>query len=1162
MPFPSIPSDTLRRQHEAANPSRSVWVSANAGSGKTHVLASRVIRLLLEGVPPSKILCLTYTRAAAANMSARVFETLARWTSRSDEDLRGEIASIGAPPPGAAGLVLARKLFARAVETPGGLKIQTIHAFCERLLHLFPFEANVPARFEVADDEKRDELLHRARQHVLAEANTGRGALGAAILRLTDELGQQGFEDLITEAMEHSGILCAGMQKGLTEILRKILEIPEGRDVAAIEREMIEGWLLPDRWLEFAEKLSTSSKNDQNCAKQLRTAYAALQDDKPSGDAGRCLEAYLAVFFTQKGTPRASVVTGSFARAHPAIEDALRCEKERLILLDAGRKSAAALERTRALIDIASAICRRYQEEKAAQGILDFKDLIDRTLTLLGRSDARWVLYKLDSGIDHILVDEAQDTSEPQWRILEALTDEFTAGAGQVQGSRTFFAVGDEKQSIFSFQGAAHHMFDEMRRSFQKRFLNGARDFQHVQLTHSFRSVPGVLSVIDQVFAYESHKSGVVAPGGAWMPHESLKEHLPGLVEVWPLAKKSADEAPSGWQVPQHLSGSQDPVSLVAQRIAQKIAILTSAWPQDYVHEGRTERPVQARDILILVRRRGPFFEAMIRALKSAGIPAAGADRLEIHHHIAVMDLVAAGRASLLPEDDLTLASVLKSPLLGLDDDDLLLLAPSRKGSLFDALRNAAAEKHAKAYAKLERWRARAGDGAFAFYAALLGADGGRRDMEARLGPEASDAIDEFLRLAIEHEAANPPSLAAFLNDVEGIEHSIKRDMESGANTVRVMTVHAAKGLEAKIVFLVDDCTVFVARHEPQIFVLESKVPGKRTVAWSPRKELDCAAVAAAREREREASFKEYKRLLYVALSRAEERLYVAGFHRRQEPDKDCWASMIQAALAGEAGAEEVPAFWNPEERILRLAFGAPGSASAPDWEQEKKEPASPAVPEWLLRPAPAGMPAAPRLRPSHALSREGSGGQGARGSPEGQRRGWLIHLLLQHLPAIAPDERRHAAGVLLSARAPWLETEEREALCSEALGVLRLPELEELFGPCSMAEVPIAGKIVLGNREAGVAGRIDRLYEGVSDVLAADFKTGAPCTLDDVPEDYLAQMALYRALLTPLWPGKTLRMLLIWTEGPSVLWLSPGRLDAALAVLAGKEGPGRERRA
>ncbi|HET6374413.1 MAG TPA: UvrD-helicase domain-containing protein, partial [Methylocella sp.] len=381
MPFPSIPPDTLHRQHEAANPSRSVWVSANAGSGKTHVLASRVIRLLLEGVPPSKILCLTYTRAAAANMSARVFETLARWTSRSDEDLRSEIASIGAPPPGAAGLVLARKLFARAVETPGGLKIQTIHAFCERLLHLFPFEANVPARFEVADDEKRDELLQRARQHVLAGADAGRGAPSAAISCLTDELGQHGFEDLITEAMEHRGILCAGMQKGLTEILRKILDIPEGCNVAAIERKMIEEGLPPDRWLEIAEMLDHSSKSDQNCADRLRTAYAALQDAEPGDPAGRGLDAYLPVFFTQQGTPREKIVTGSFARAHPAFAEALCCEQERLKSLDAVRKPAAVLERTRALIETASAICRRYQEEKAAQGILDFEDLVDRTLT-------------------------------------------------------------------------------------------------------------------------------------------------------------------------------------------------------------------------------------------------------------------------------------------------------------------------------------------------------------------------------------------------------------------------------------------------------------------------------------------------------------------------------------------------------------------------------------------------------------------------------------------------------------------------------------------------------------------------------------------------------------------------------------------------------------
>ncbi|MGH6840672.1 MAG: UvrD-helicase domain-containing protein, partial [Methylocella sp.] len=564
---------------------------------------------------------------------------------------------------------------------------------------------------------------------------------------------------------------------------------------------------------------------------------------------------------------------------------------------------AATLDRTRALIEVASAIFNRYREEKAARGILDFDDLIEKTLALLDRSDARWVLYKLDSGIDHVLVDEAQDTSEAQWKILEELTGDFAAGRGQSQGPRTFFAVGDEKQSIFSFQDAAPHMFDAMRQKFQAQFTAGARPFARVPLTSSFRSAPSVLSAIDKVFEHGEHKHGLVAANDVWMPHEALKYRLPGLVELWPLAAAQSDDDPRAWTLPLDLLGAQDPANLVAQRVAQKIGQLVQPGSNEFVHDSKTmhRRPVRPGDILILVRTRGPFFEAMIRALKKRAIPTAGADRLELTQHSAVMDLLAAGRASLLPQDDLALACVLKSPLIGLDDDDLIALAPNRTASLFEALKASADARHALAMNKLARWRARASGGPFAFFATLLGADGGRHDIEARLGPEAGDAIDELLRLAIAHQEEGAPSLASFLNDLSGLEYSIKRDMEGAEDSVRVMTIHAAKGLEAKIVFLPDTCGMPSPRHDPKIFPLKTKVPGEQTIGWSPEKDLDCESIADARKRTREAVMEEYRRLLYVALTRAEERLYVAGFHGPKRPDPGCWAKMIEVALAGDA---------------------------------------------------------------------------------------------------------------------------------------------------------------------------------------------------------------------------------------------------------------------
>ena len=1151
-----IPADTRGKQHQASNPNQSVWVSANAGSGKTHVLASRVTRLLLQGVAPSRILCLTFTKAAAANMAARVFDTLALWTQLSGDELCAQIVATGAPMPGSPQLTAARKLFARTVETPGGLKIQTIHAFCERLLHLFPFEANVPSRFEVPDDLRQAELLRRARREVLAEANSGKGALGAAVQRVLDDCGPEAFEDLIKEAMGHKAISRVKWPRETAEVLRRSLGLTEGRDSWRIEREMAEDGIAPERWSVIAAVLDSGKKPDQGGADLLRQALSVYRSRPADGAFEASLASYLAVFFTKEDTPRKSLITKDLALAHPEIAAELDAEQLRLDALRAERKAAATFDRTRSLIEVASAVFKRYGEVKAARGILDFDDLIEKTLALLERSDARWVLYKLDAGIDHVLVDEAQDTSEAQWKILEELTGDFAAGRGQSPGPRTFFAVGDEKQSIFSFQGAAPLMFDKMRRKFEAQFTAGAQPFAHVPLTLSFRSVPGVLSAIDKVFEHGDHKGGLVAANDVWMPHQALKHQLPGLVELWPLTAAQSGEDPREWTLPLDLLDAKDPANLVALRVAQKIAYLIEPHSNETVHDSQTlrPRPVRPGDILILVRSRGPFFEAMIRALKKSGTRTAGADRLELTQHIAVMDLIAAGRASLLPQDDLALACVLKSPLIGLDDNDLMALAPGRGASLFDALQASTDTGHVEAVAKLARWRARAGGSPFVFYAGLLGADGGRRDIEARLGPEAGDAIDELLRLAIAHDDAQAPSLAAFLNDFEGLEYSIKRDMEGAEDAVRVMTVHAAKGLEAKIVFLPDSCGVPSSRHDQRVFSLETKVLGEQIVAWSPRKDLDCEATAAARGKARDAATDEYRRLFYVALTRAEERLYVAGFHGAKGPGLGCWAKMIEAALANEAGIQTVPAFWNGEDQILRLVSegsGAPAAAGLPDG-QAAATPAA-VVPDWLWRGAAFETNAMPPVRPSHALApghRLGGAG-GAQARREASRRGSQMHLLLQYLPGIAARHRRDAALAFLAARATGLDDAARQNLAGEVLEVIALPELAGLFGQDSKAEVSIAGRIALGRRTIDVDGRVDRIGETKKEIFVADYKTGAPCRLDAAPADYLAQMALYRAVLAPLWPTKTLRMLLIWTAGPRTVWLPAGMLDAALAALA-----------
>jgi ATP-dependent helicase/nuclease subunit A len=1142
---PEIPLETRIAQARASDPAASAWVSANAGSGKTHVLAQRVLRLLLGGAPPSRILCLTFTKAAAANMAERVFRTLARWTRLADEDLRAAIIEAGAAAPDAARLAFSRRLFARTIETPGGLKIQTIHAFCERLLHLFPFEANVAAGFRVVEEREAALLLERARGEALTAALREEGG-GERLAAMAREAGTDGFDKLLREALGLRAEIAESLGfygdfEGYREALAERLGLAPGEDVATLETAMLAGLGGRAKWVGIADQLDQGSKRDNDLAGLLRDAVSVKDS---------ALDRYLSVFFTKSGEPRGGadrrLVTKPLEARFPGLLARLQAEQARLIGLRDKRKGAETLSRSLALITLSQAILTAYARSKAQRGLLDFDDLIERTLSLLTRSDAAWVLYKLDSGIDHILVDEAQDTSEAQWEILKRLAEDFTSGKGAREIIRTFFAVGDEKQSIYSFQGAAPKMFAEMRREFATRHQRAELSFAEVPLHLSFRSAPTVLEGVDRTFGIAETWRGMAADEEKAPPHVAFRAALPGLVEVWEPIAGTSEAASDNWLMPVDAPSSQDPAVQLARRIAKVIKdwLIPGSAERIHDHAGRDGRPVAPGDVMILVRSRGAFFEAMIRALKEAGVKAAGADRLALGEHIATMDLVAAGRAALLPDDDLALACALKSPLFGFDDEALMALAPLRKGSLAAALADASEPRFAQAQQRLEAWRQRARDlSPFAFYARLLGEDGGRRAILSRLGAEAGDAIDEFLSLALAFEQANAPSLLAFLDEIESADISVKRDMEASGDSVRVMTIHAAKGLEAPIVFLPDACGGPSGRHDPKLFELKSAGPGEPPlIAWSPREASDPPDVALARAAARENAAGEHRRLLYVAMTRAAERLIVAGFHGPRGKARDCWYDMARAGLDGAMKAAPSP--WSADENIWRLgeSWRAAASGGAGDAVQKRAEP-----PAWLrARARRERAPAA--LNPSRAVVAPPKTTDGAE---RGKRleAGRLAHSLLQYLPDIAEADRRDAAQRFLARRGADLSLEERGVIAERVLAIIADKRLGALFGPNSRAEVAIAASVPRpGQPATPFAGRIDRIAIAEEGVLIADFKSGA--AHGEPPPQYLAQLALYRAALTPLYPGRPLRSFLVWLDRPDIVELDPDALDAALAKL------------
>ena len=1138
----SIPSQTQSAQARASDPGLSAWVSAHAGSGKTYVLTQRVVRLLLEGVPPSRILCLTYTKAAAANMAKRVFDMLAQWTLLDDAALDAAVAAVSGPRLDAATRDFARKLFSRAVETPGGLKIQTIHAFCEGLLHRFPFEANAPAGFRVLDDIEGAELLSRARRETLARAMREDGALLEAARIVARETNESDFDGLVKELLKARALLTEPAREAGATALRRRLGLKDYETLASIEADMLEGGPPIVSWPEIAKRLRQGSANDEKLAKQLEKAIARA----PHAVA---LDDYLPVFLTKEMEPRGDgdkkIITKGLREADPALLELMESERDRLAALLEKRNAGRALERSLALIRLGGEIVAAYAALKAKHSLLDFDDLIAHTRDLLQRANPSWVLYKLDHQIGHILLDEAQDTSAEQWEILAALAGEF-AQEQETSRRRTLFAVGDEKQSIFSFQGAAPEKFEAMRRAFENRFTAAGLRFESVRLALSFRSSPEILGAVDTIFARADNRRGLsFDPEEPAPQHIAWKSDAPGLVEIWDPIGPDKKEAPSDWRLPLDYVASNDPAALCARTVAKKVKRLLDDAEGEWVEGEDGPRPIDPGDILILVRNRDLFFEAVIRALKEEHVPVAGADRLDLASHIAVMDLGALGRAALLPQDDLTLATLLRSPLVGLDDDDLITLAPRRDGALIDALRQSPEPSHQEAARQIDEWRDAATRlSPFDFFARALGEGGGRKRLVSRLGFEANDAIDEFLRLALAFEREEASGLIGFLAKIDTLDISIKRDMEAAGGAVRVMTVHAAKGLEAKIVFLPDACGAPSGRFDPKVFTLDDDLAATPSLIWSPRAKCDPPAVARVRERLREAAQEEHRRLLYVALTRAEERLYVAGFHGERGLADGCWHAMIRAALAERL--EEAADPLNAERRILR-SRQPPAASTRPT---RLAPPPPVALPAFALTPAPRERAPEPPLRPSSALAGADealsfAADAATRREGEALLLGKLTHAMLQLLPLLPREERMPAALRFLAQRAPRIEPARREEAGRAALRVLEDPSLAPLFGPQSIAEVDIVARLETPCGAREVVGRIDRLAVTEDAIMVADFKTGRPHR-EPLPSE-LRQLALYRAAASALYPGKPARCVLIFTRDASLVEPTVAALVAAL---------------
>jgi ATP-dependent helicase/nuclease subunit A len=1105
----------LAAQRIASDPQASVFVTANAGSGKTKVLVDRIARLLLTGAAPSAFLCITYTKAAASEMQRRLFEQLGAWCVMDDESLLHALRELIGAPVSAMLLGQARALFARALESPGGLKIQTIHAFCDRLLRRFPFEARVAPGFEIADDAVAEHLIDQAWRRALADEQ---GDLARAVDHLAGRLSRDAFGDLRTHLMGQRDIisqrLAGGLEPALHEIDHAHGEFSSRRDVlrdvlARADRARFATW---------AEAMGIGGAKDQAAAKSLMDMARCADDEL-------ALSHYFEAFLTGKGeVPKKGAAPTKKVQEHapwllaPWQEEAAQAHEAFMRMKALDRRDDA-----RAAMQIADAMIGGFAAAKSRAGVLDFNDLVSLSRALLTeRAAAGWVLYKLDGGLQHILVDEGQDTSPDQWALLAPLQEEFFAGAGARSTLRTVFAVGDPKQSIYAFQGAEPERFLAESQALESRAREANLGFAAPELAMSFRSAPEILNAVDATF--ERANMGAGRPElFDRIAHFAKRNNEIGLVEWWPLTPAPLKVEPRPWDAPL----DQERGEAAHVRLSETIAQRVGAWieQREGVWEKGVLRAMRPGDVMALVRSRGPLFHQLLKAFKRAGLPVAGADRMRLSEELVVQDLLAMAKVALDPHDDLSLCCVLKGPFCGLidDDADLFPLAYGREPgvSVYDRLL-VAPDRYGSARAFVQSLVEQSGAHPHRFFSTALeqiGVDGqsGVARIFARLGEAARDPLDEVMGRALNAGPLGICHLHAFVHAIETDGADIKRQQDESDDAIAVMTVHGAKGLERPVVFVPQTADAVKASPSGGL------IAGRGAFVLLGAKDDDDAACAAARAEYAERAAEEHQRLLYVAMTRARDRLIVCGYanEKSAQAAAGSWHEQTGRALS-RIGVEADTPFGTGYR--LGEALRAQDVVA-----QEARGEAHGEMPAWLTAPA-RSETGRIDARPS------GAGGISPRRNLQARlARGRLIHSLLQRLPDVADDQRR-------SVGAAWLKRQ-REAgeqnldtLLEEALGVLDDPAFGAVFGPGSRAEVALTAALPDGRQ---IDGMIDRLVVSTGEVLIIDFKSDRPppARVEQTPVRILLQMALYREAVRAIFPGLLVRCGLIWTLAP--------RLDA-----------------
>ncbi len=853
----------MRKQ--AVLPKNSAFVSASAGTGKTKILIDRLVNLLLNGVKPNKILCLTYTKAAAAEILARINQKLSKFTICSDEELKQELEEIGISESSQEIEYKARILFVELLDSIEPINIQTIHSFCQQLLLKFPFESGIDLNFSLLDENKISLLIMQAKDILLSSIDKY-SDVEKSLSYLAWHIKEYSLNELLEEIILNREKLDHFFKDHNNNLEAALSSVDPGiPNEEEIIIEFIKNIPIDNP---IIEALSLSGKNDLSKSNKLAKFLKYSDELKQI-----LLSEYLNCFLTSTDEPTKMLYGKYIKDKFPEVSKVMDTEQERVYKFSIFFKTIKAINLSKAFIILSFYIRDIYQNLKSQSNSLDYDDLISKAMELLNNSQhADWIRYKLDGGIEHILIDEAQDASNSQWGIINRLSEDFLD-----EGNKSIFIVGDAKQSIFGFQGAVPEIFNKMNVSLRAEMLR-------VQLQKSYRSGAKILDFVDKIFN-QAHIKMKVSEVEEVIKHDLHRDSL-SSVEIWPLVIKEESKEKQEWLLPSHYerhpeaqlkgpvcneeTAEQELAKMIAERIKLELDSRSMTSPGD---------------IMILTRRRTEFIGYLIKELRSLNVATAGIDRFTLVEHPIVLDLIALSSFVLCSADDLNLAITLKSPLFNIDETELLELAHNREGYLWDELK---LRDHSSIRKINEFMDMSYSMTPFEFYFNLIEYFNVRSSYLEEYGSEANDILDTFLDLVSDFEKENIPSLQIFLDFVNNVKTEVKRDFSQKNDQVRIMTVHGAKGLQAPLVFLTDTVSL-PFNNDTIIWLSEDKL------LWPGRSKYYPEIAKKAKLEREEKEYAEYLRLLYVALTRAEDKLIICGAAKEEEISPKCWYSICKS---------------------------------------------------------------------------------------------------------------------------------------------------------------------------------------------------------------------------------------------------------------------------